>query len=162
MSFIREKFGEDEEIYAHARCLNQIYQHQAIVERHILMNGMEITYTRWIHHGEVFDAYVDEHHVEVNDNFDDSNLNGLLQDLCNVEKDKRDSENEVRNTDAEFHDNDSIFKKMMREAKSHLYLGCTKFSRLNFVIKLLHMKSLYRVCNSAFSAILKLLADAFP
>jgi hypothetical protein len=30
------------------------------------------------------------------------------------------------------------------------------------VVKLLHMKSLYRINNSAFSAIVKLLAKAFP
>jgi hypothetical protein len=30
------------------------------------------------------------------------------------------------------------------------------------VVKLLHMKSLYRISNSAFSAIVKLLGEAFP
>jgi hypothetical protein len=41
ISFIHGKIGEDEEILCPcSRCLNQIYQHQAIVERHILMNGM--------------------------------------------------------------------------------------------------------------------------
>jgi len=50
----------------------------------------------------------------------------------------------------------------MREAKRQLYPGCTKFSRFSFVVQLLHMKSLYRISNSAFSAILKLLAKVFP
>ena len=49
----------------------------------------------------------------------------------------------------------------MREAKCQLYPGCTKFSRFSFVVKLLHMKSFYRISNSAFSAVMKLLAEAF-
>jgi hypothetical protein len=50
----------------------------------------------------------------------------------------------------------------MKEAKRQLYPGCSKISRFSFVVKLLHMKSLYRISNSAFSAIVKLLAEAFP
>jgi hypothetical protein len=50
----------------------------------------------------------------------------------------------------------------MEEAKRQLYPGCTKFSSFSFVVKLLHMKSLYRISNSAFSSILKILADSFP
>jgi hypothetical protein len=54
----------------------------------------------------------------------------------------------------------------MKEAKRQLYPDCFKFSRFSFVVKLLHMKSLYRISyrisNSVFSAIVKLLAEAFP
>jgi hypothetical protein len=173
MSFIHGKFGEDEEILCPcSRCLNQKYQHQALVERHILMNGMQSTYTRWIHHGENFDVYANEHSVEVHeydslqelgmnehDNYSDGNLNELLQDLHNAEKDKEDGENE---NDAEPSNNGSFLKIVMKDAKRQLYPGCTKFSKLTFVVKLLHMKSFYRISNSAFSAILKLLVDAFP
>jgi hypothetical protein len=167
MSFIHEKFGEDEEILCPcSRCLNQRYQHQTLVERHILMNGMESTYTRWIHHGENIDVYGNEHSANElgismteHDNHDDGNLNGLLQDLHTAEKDEEDGENE---NDAESSDKELFFKIVMKQAKGQLYPGCTKFSKLSFVVKLLHMKSLYRICNSAFSAILKLLAEAFP
>jgi hypothetical protein len=44
-----------------------------------------------------------------------------------------------------------FFKTVMKEAKCQLYLGCTKFSRFSSMIKLLHMKSLYRISNSVFS-----------
>jgi hypothetical protein len=43
-----------------------------------------------------------------------------------------------------------------------LYPGCTKFSRFSFVAKLHHLKSLYKISNYAFTAILKILVDAFP
>jgi hypothetical protein len=50
----------------------------------------------------------------------------------------------------------------MKEAKRELYPSCSKFSGFSFVVKLLHMKSLYRISNFAFSAVVKLLAKAFP
>jgi hypothetical protein len=50
----------------------------------------------------------------------------------------------------------------MKEAKRQLYPGCSKFPRFSFLVKLLHMKSLYRISYFAFSAIVKLLAEAFP
>ena len=49
-----------------------------------------------------------------------------------------------------------------KEAKRHLYNGCTKFSRFSFVVKLLHLKPSHRITNSAFTDILKILAEAFP
>ena len=55
-----------------------------------------------------------------------------------------------------------FFTIAMKETKRLLYPGCTKFLRFSFVVKLLHMKSLYRISNSAFTAIFKLLAEAFP
>jgi hypothetical protein len=50
----------------------------------------------------------------------------------------------------------------MKEAKHQLYPGCSKFLRISFVVKLLHMKSLYRISNSTFFTIVKLLAEVFP
>jgi hypothetical protein len=135
------------------------------------MHGMDNSYTRWIHHGESFDADVIEHHVVVHDN-DDSSIHGggvreddgpdhldkMLEDLQAAAEQERlkrqDAENQDGDGDAEPHDKDTFLKVVMKEAKRQLYPGCTKFSRFSFVVMLLHMKSLYRISNSAFSAIL--------
>jgi hypothetical protein len=50
---------------------------------------------------------------------------------------------------------ESFFEVVMKEVKHQLYPGCSKISRLSFAVKLLHMKSLYRISNSVFSIILK-------
>jgi hypothetical protein len=68
---------------------------------------------------------------------------------------------EDRDGDEKPHDKESFLETVMKEAKCQLYPICTKFSRFTFMVKLLHMKSLYRISNSAFSTILKLLAEAF-
>ena len=84
----------------------------------------------------------------------------VLGDLHTAEQARHDEENQ--DADVEPHELDSFYKIAMREAKCQLYPGCTKFSRFSFVVKLLHMKSFYRISNSAFSAVMKLLAEAFP
>lgn len=174
MSFIQGKFNENVEILCPcSRCLNQKYQRQAVVKKHILMNGMETTYTRWIHHGESLDVNVIEHPIDMNENNDGSTtmvteddnygdrLEGILGDLQTAAAQARpDVENQVGAEEPR--DKESFLNIVMREAKRQLYPGCTKFSRFSFVVRLLHMKSLYRISNSAFSAHMKLLADAFP
>ncbi|XP_039776646.1 uncharacterized protein LOC120644152 isoform X1 [Panicum virgatum] len=206
MSFIQGKFNENVEILCPcSRCLNQKYQRQALVKKHILMNGMETTYTRWIHHGESLDVNVIEHPIDMNDNDDGSThglsvdmndnddgsqhglgvdmndnddgsthwlgvteddnygdrLEGILGDLQAAAAPARpDVENQVGAEQPR--DRESFLKIVMREVKRQLYPGCTKFSRFSFVVRLFHMKSLYRISNSAFSAHMNFLADAFP
>jgi hypothetical protein len=71
MNFIQVKFSEDEQILCPCgRCLNQKYLSQTVVNRHILLNGMDSSYTRWIHHGERLDVVVIEYPDDVHDNDD--------------------------------------------------------------------------------------------
>jgi hypothetical protein len=54
-----------------------------------------------------------------------------------------------------------MFSVLLEEMKQELYPGgpCKRFS---FVVKLLHIKSFYRIPNVAFTTFLKLLSSAFP
>ncbi|RLN25597.1 uncharacterized protein C2845_PM07G09770 [Panicum miliaceum] len=54
-----------------------------------------------------------------------------------------------------------MFAKILEEMKNELYPGAA-YSRFSFVVKLLHIKSFYRISNVGFTAILKLLSSAFP
>jgi len=162
MNFIKERFNETEQILCPCtNCLNHKYLHQNDVERHLLLNGMSSTYTRWINHGEGSDVHVLEEPVpeDGNDNsleerVHDDGLDAMLRDLVNSEH--------VNDDGHPSNDATSRFKHLIEEAKRELYLGCKNFSRLTFVIKLLHVKSYCRITNSAFSMILEMLLDAFP
>jgi hypothetical protein len=71
MNFIQGKFSEDEQILCPCgRYLNQKYLCRDLMNRHILLNGMDSSYTRWIHHGERLDVDVIEYPDEVHDNDD--------------------------------------------------------------------------------------------
>ena len=77
MSFIKEKFSENVEILCPcSRCLNQKYLGQALVKKHILMYGMDSTYSRWIHHGENLNPEVNMPQVDVHDS-DDGPIHGV-------------------------------------------------------------------------------------
>jgi len=166
MDFIKERFNETEQILCPCtNCLNHKYLHQNDAERHLLLNGMSTTYTRWINHEEGSDVHVLEEPVpkDGNDNsleepVHDDGLDAMLRDLVSSEHVNDDGHDDGNPSN----DAASRFKHLIEEAKHELYLGCTNFSRLTFVIKLLHVKSYYRITNSAFSMILEMLSDAFP
>ena len=54
-----------------------------------------------------------------------------------------------------------MFGDILEEMKQELYPGAT-YTRFSFVVKLLHIKSFYRISNVGFTTILKLLKSAFP
>ena len=53
------------------------------------------------------------------------------------------------------------FKDLLSDLQVGLYLGCTKYSSLNFLVKLMHLKVLYKWPNKCMDSMLKLLKDAF-
>ena len=55
----------------------------------------------------------------------------------------------------------SKFATILEEMKQQLQPD-GPYTRFSFVVKLLHIKSFYRICNVAFNAFLKLLSVQFP
>jgi hypothetical protein len=53
------------------------------------------------------------------------------------------------------------FERVLDELKQSVFSGST-FSRFSFLVRLLYIKSHYRVSNNYFDALLALLSDAFP
>jgi len=101
------------------------------------------------------DDHVDEH-TSVNEDFamnvdeeddPDDGIHAIVEELYTAEE--------------EGNGKKSIFAILLEEMKQELHPGgpCTRFS---FVVKLLHIKSFYRMSNGCFTAILKLLSSSFP
>ena len=167
MWFVSERFGDSQEIPCPcSKCLNMVNRHKGLVEDHLYFNGMSSTYTRWIHHGEPLhdgttenvgnleghidfnedaneDVVIDEEHEDPDDRHPD-----MLQELYAAEQAMQSGEK-------------SMFAAVLEEIKKELH-PCSDHSRFSFVVKLLHIKSFYRISNVAFNAILKLLSSAFP
>ena len=163
MSFVSERFSDDEEILCPCRhCLNRVRSFKGQIEDHLYIYGMSSTYTRWVHHGESLDVvaaenddHVDEH-TSVNEDFamnvdeeddPDDGIHAMVEELYTAEE--------------EGNGKKSMFAILLEEMKQELHPGgpCTRFS---FVVKLLHIKSFYRMSNGCFTAILKLLSSSFP
>jgi hypothetical protein len=56
----------------------------------------------------------------------------------------------------------NLYANLIESAKKELYEGCTSFTRLSFIIKLLHVKSYSRITNRGFDLLLQLLRTALP
>ena len=162
MNLVSQRFDKNEEVLCPCRrCLNRVHQHKGEVYDHLLIHGMTSTYTRWVHHGEPFEA-------EINENYDH------VDEYIGINEDDSMNENEEDEPDNRIHDmirelyptNDqsrgkSMFAALLEEMKHELYPGAP-YTRFSFLVKLLHIKSFYRISNVAFTAILKLLSAAFP
>ncbi|KAF7152774.1 hypothetical protein RHSIM_Rhsim01G0079500 [Rhododendron simsii] len=54
------------------------------------------------------------------------------------------------------------FFSLLKEAERELYPGCSKFSTLSFIVRLLHIKTLSGWTDKSFTMLLELLKEAFP
>jgi len=132
------------------------------VKDDLLINRMSPTYTTWIHHGEEGGG---------TDIIEPSDMHGSHHDGWIAEEEQEDRDDNI------LPDFDDLVQNMLpseewagRVLKFERVLDELKqsissrsiFSRFSFLVKLLYIKSHYRVSNSYFDALLALLSDAFP
>ena len=55
-----------------------------------------------------------------------------------------------------------VFKELLNQASCELYPGCSQFSSLNFLVKMMHVKVLNGWSNKSFDMMLKLIKCVFP
>ncbi|CAA7034580.1 unnamed protein product [Microthlaspi erraticum] len=58
-------------------------------------------------------------------------------------------------------DERGAFEALLAEANEELYEGCTSFSKLSFMLKLYHIKSITKISDKGLSMIIDLLREAF-
>ena len=171
MEFVRGQFPADSEIHCpYRRCLNQTLWPQHEVNDHIHIFGMSLLYTRWVHHGESPDGQVAEFREEEvqPDEYDDGGGIHLGEDDQDHDQaDDQDDDHGVTEmisdlyTAVEEDGGTPSFAKVLADGKRSLCPG-SAHSRFSFLVRLLYMKSRYRLGNNFFTALLKLLSDAFP
>ena len=174
-NFIR--FGDSEEIRAHLIC-------RGFMKRYTcwFMHGEKVGECSGTNRNSVLEENDDN--VEIVDNFelnsnDDisenvENLDSLLELDCNED----DFENMDENAEYDFSENledmlrdvedeisDKDYKKfqyMSSESKKPLYPGCTRFSKLSAVLKLLNLKADNGWSDKSFTSLLELLREMLP
>ncbi|XP_035546617.1 uncharacterized protein LOC118348652 [Juglans regia] len=153
------------------RCRNRQFHPLSLVEDHLFIIGIDSTYTEWIFHGED-DPF---HHATFSDDEPDhaSADNDYIDDVDEMLEDIRVGsfvDNSSR-TDADADANDDIdsynpptnltFNELVADARQPLYPSCAKFSRLSFIVKLLHIKTIGGWTVKSFDMVIKLLQAAF-
>ena len=125
---------------------------------------MASTYTTWIHLGEEQlnpSMNEDVHNLDEQYGLNEDSMHEREEEDNDVPNDRLpDMVHElfvVGDEDGE----KSKFAALLEEMKQELHPGSV-FTRFYFVVKLLHIKSFYRISNVVFTAILKFLSLAFP
>ncbi|XP_042972777.1 uncharacterized protein LOC122304580 [Carya illinoinensis] len=166
---ITDRFGSREYAKGIKEFLTLAQSHATSeVERHLFIKGIDKNYTVWIFHGEEKDLIIsddddDLHDLEQEDDFID-NVDVMLRDI------RAGKFPDVPITES-FHAEDSssvdinssrTFNQLLADSRRPLYEGCTKYSKLSFTIKLLHIKTLGGWSVKYFDMFLHLLKSAFP
>ncbi|XP_042942741.1 uncharacterized protein LOC122276915 [Carya illinoinensis] len=154
------------------RCRNRAFHSIRIVDDHFFFRGIDPTYTEWIFHGED-DPFLSAA-LSANEEADTSSNNDYIDDLEEMLDDIRHgSYMDHHSTDEGYIDADDQdqtfdgrtnfnFKELVADAQHPLYPSCTKFSKLSFIVKLLHIKSIGGWTVKSFDMFIKLLQEAFP
>ncbi|XP_060170851.1 uncharacterized protein LOC132601805 [Lycium barbarum] len=138
-------------------CMNTVFKLRINVRGDLLNKGFWDSYKVWDLHGEVLVRVDDE--VE-DDSIEEDNITEMIHDACgymNVEDNTNSSEgNEEPNMHA------TKFYKLLENAQTELYPGCTKVSKLSFVVKLLHLKCLNHWSNKSMDELLSFFKEVLP
>ncbi|XP_058763128.1 uncharacterized protein LOC131636533 [Vicia villosa] len=139
---------------------------------HLLRKGFPSKYTFWNMHGE----------KEVQPNVQSADqvdapptrqhpMQDMLNDVFGVVFDQGvqdsgpsnipNSEHPMISEDMSNEDLNKV-KELMEDGNQELYLGCTKYSKLSFIVRLYHIKILCGATDKTFSMIIELLNDVFP
>ncbi|XP_042948658.1 uncharacterized protein LOC122281329 [Carya illinoinensis] len=148
-------------------CSNNYFLPINQVERHLFIKGIEPTYTTWIFHGEEEDLpFIDDddlHDPEQADPYIDD-IDVMLQDIRagnfpNVPSPESFYAGGSTSVGSESTMN---FDQLLVDSQRPLYEGCSKYSKLSFSVKLLHIKTLGGWSIKSFDMLLQILQSAFP
>lgn len=120
-------------------------QDRQFMLNHLQHFGMVRNYIHWVMHGEYeFRDSIDT--INVSENQQDDDMHGLLHDAFGVSNNSDILEqNNTSHIDLDFeqpNEEAKKFNKLLGDGKRELYFSCTKFTKLSFVIRLIHIKCL--------------------
>ncbi|KAG8364929.1 hypothetical protein BUALT_Bualt18G0049800 [Buddleja alternifolia] len=164
------------------KCNNVYLQNRDDVEADLLEYGIIQNYVTWVLRGEELDESNDEgfdsDEEEDNDQleFDEVNNNdsrGDQNDYADMQSMLEDcyaasTTNAWREEEAMGNENavpkweSDKFMRLLADADKKLYPGCENFTKLSFIVTLMHIKILSRWSNKSFSMLLQVLKKALP
>ncbi|XP_042973519.1 uncharacterized protein LOC122305193 [Carya illinoinensis] len=149
-------------------CRNMIFLPIFDVETHLFIKGINPNYTQWIFHGEEettsFNDDDDDGGADYADEYIDA-MDHMLDDVrAGTFIDVPQDHHNPLPTGGSIPDPSpsSSFDQLLEDAHRPLFAGCTKSSKLSFIVKLLHIKTVGGWSIKSFDMLLNLLQSAFP
>lgn len=142
-------------------CANLYWLDKSTVYDHLICNGFLVGYSEWMFHGEdSFSQPFDSSNPQVQTDMDDE-IDAMLREGLGF---FYDSTTDVNCSDDEREQDVDMetYYRLANEASKQLYPGCQRFSKLQFIVRLLNIKNLWGVTNACFDELLALLKEALP
>ena len=159
-AFIQNGFSKfavgDEMTCPCKNCKNSKWRHPDIIYDHLICNGPSPLYVKWI--CEVSHPNFGRSDEDIDCDAGDfgDNLGEMLHRTRGNMQNCEDENSDAPNADAK------RFYRLVEDGKQPLYPGCSKFSRLSFIIRLYSLKCVHGITESAVGDILELMREAFP
>ncbi|KAJ0080101.1 hypothetical protein Patl1_23758 [Pistacia atlantica] len=118
-----------------------------IVYEHLIIRGMDPTYTIWFHHGEIEDI------TEIVSQVNNSDAFNLITSAYM-------GANHYASTSEERRDND--FTQSLEDAETPLYPGCAKYTKMSAIVALYKHKVMNGWTDNSFDGLLEMLGDMLP
>ncbi|XP_071694952.1 uncharacterized protein [Rutidosis leptorrhynchoides] len=135
------------------KCMNgKSFKDSTDIINHLIINGFMRGYTCWSYHGES----LTDHNPGSSDSNQLNEEDSYISDNDNFEAMFEDIED---NVDEKYHEK---FEQLKVDSEKPLYNGCTKFSKLSAVIKLLNLKANNGWSDTSFTSLLELLHKMLP
>ncbi|KAL6637427.1 hypothetical protein ACP70R_024999 [Stipagrostis hirtigluma subsp. patula] len=143
-------------------CRNAYWLGKEEVYDHLISVGFMHGYTSWIHHGEGIPSS-DLGHAS-RSQCEDGSVSDELDLMLAEGFGMYDTQilGEDKGLDEELDGDAEAYCKLVNDGSQQLYPGCQKFSKLQFLLRLLNIKNLWGVSNSCFDDLLSLIKDALP
>ncbi|WCJ44268.1 hypothetical protein M5689_024945 [Euphorbia peplus] len=142
-------------------CNNGAFLTREEVFNHLIIHGMLKSYEKWDFHGE-YDENEKSQEIEEDDEVGIDETISMIHDATNI-RDAYFMENgdEIGFEIMDNEDMRETFARLMKDANTELFPGCEKYSKLEFIVDLLHLKCINSWSNASFTMLLKLLKQVF-
>ncbi|KAJ8643466.1 hypothetical protein MRB53_005214 [Persea americana] len=150
------------------KCANQYYYRREFVREHLILKGFLKQYNNWIRHGEEYVSCRREERdeIEVDDMSEADPMIAMLNDIaCRLAPEYTSCETEGAggsNPRSGVDEEALRYFKILDDAQTELYPGCKDFSKLSFIVELLHLKALNQWSDTSFDMLLQLLHQVLP
>ncbi|XP_057444525.1 uncharacterized protein LOC130736753 [Lotus japonicus] len=155
-------------------CECRKWQIKDVVYDHLIVKQFPKNYTFWFYHresGHVENENVGRENVSSsaqNIVTNENTIQNMLNEAFGVDRHRvnepneefAQGEGEMSNVEQQGHQAREFYD-LAKDGEQPLYEGCTRFSKLSFIVKLYHIKCLCKMTDKAMTMILELLHDAF-
>ncbi|KAJ8622250.1 hypothetical protein MRB53_030779 [Persea americana] len=150
------------------KCVNRYYYRREFVREHLILNGFLKQYKNWIRHGEEYVSCRREERdeIEVDDMSEADSMIAMLNDIAyglapkytSCETKGVGGSNPRSGADEEA----LRYFEILNDVQTELYPRCKDFSKLSFIVELLHLKALNQWSVTSFDMLLQLLHRVLP